>query len=84
MNLGNDSRFSFSCPEYTVRKRGRGRSGDGNDTEIRPLTLSYLWPRELEHLFARAGLTLLKMYGDFERTPFGPGSQEMVWVAKRS
>jgi hypothetical protein len=50
----------------------------------RELSLTYLWPRELEHLFARAGLTITEYYEDFEGTPFGPGSGEQVWVAKRA
>ncbi|MHC4862006.1 MAG: class I SAM-dependent methyltransferase, partial [Planctomycetota bacterium] len=52
-------------------------------TEMRDLVLTYLWPRELEHLLHRAGFTIEHLYGDFERTPFEEGGEELVWVARK-
>ena len=59
---------------------------DGEVVKIRNrnLALTYIWPRELEHLFARAGFEIVELYGDFKMTPFGPGCNELVWVAKKS
>jgi len=37
---------------------------------------------ELEHALARAGLGLEALYGDFDRSEFGDGSPEMIFVAK--
>ena len=52
-------------------------------TEMRDLVLTWIWPRELEHLLRRAGFELVHLYGDFERTPFSEGGDEMVWLARR-
>jgi SAM-dependent methyltransferase len=61
-------------------------NADGEVVKIRnrDLTLTYIWPRELEHLFARAGFTITELYQDFKMTPFGPGGGELVWVAKKA
>jgi hypothetical protein len=37
----------------------------------------------MEHLFARAGLEVEALYGDFAGTPLADGSTEMVWIARR-
>lgn len=37
---------------------------------------------EFEHLLARAGLEVEALYGDFDRSPFGDDSPEMLFVAR--
>jgi len=48
--------------------------------------MRYYFPFELEHLLARAGLDVVAIYGDFDRTPLGDDSPELIVVAhaKRS
>ena len=38
---------------------------------------------ELEHLLARAGLRVAELFGDFDRSPFGNESPQMIFVAQR-
>ena len=59
-----------------------GADGTVLRTEIRDLSLAWIWPRELEHLLARAGFTLERLYGDFRKTPFAEGGGEMIFVAR--
>lgn len=37
---------------------------------VNDLKLGYFWPREIEHLLARAGFEIVHFWGDFERTAF--------------
>jgi hypothetical protein len=59
-------------------------SGEVVRTEIREHELTWLWPRELEHLLARAGFALEALHGDYDGTPFPEKSNEMLWVARRT
>jgi len=43
----------------------------------------YFYRYEMEHLLARAGLRIAALYGDFDRSPFGDDSAEMVFLAER-
>jgi len=52
-------------------------------TEYKTYTLCWIWPREFEHLLARCGFEVEALYGDFDRAPFGPHSQEQVWVTRK-
>jgi len=52
-------------------------------TEYKTYTLCWIWPREFEHLLARCSFEVEALYGDFDRTPFGPDSQEQVWIARK-
>lgn len=47
------------------------------------IRLRYVYRYELEHLLARAGFTLEHVWGDCERSSFGPLSTEIVCVARR-
>ncbi|MEN8098481.1 MAG: class I SAM-dependent methyltransferase [Chloroflexota bacterium] len=49
----------------------------------RNMTLRWIYRFEFEHLLARAGFAVVSLYGDFERTPFGPDSNELVWIARK-
>ena len=53
-------------------------------TAIRELVLTWIWPRELAHLLARAGLELVDLFGDFDGTPFAEGGDELVWIARKA
>ena len=44
--------------------------------------MRYYFRYELEHLLARAGFGLVALYGDFERSPLGDASPELVVVAE--
>lgn len=37
---------------------------------------------EAEHLFARSGLVVEALYGDFDGKPYGPGPDEMIWIVR--
>jgi SAM-dependent methyltransferase len=50
----------------------------------RHYTLCYIHRNEMEHLLARCGFEVEALYGDFEGTPFGAESAEMVWVARKN
>ena len=39
---------------------------------------------EFEHLLARAGLAVERLYGDYRGTPLGPRSEDLIFVARRS
>lgn len=67
--------------EVLMRAEHMAESGEIVKTEMRELTLTYYWPRELEHLLRRAGFELTHLYGDFAGTPFADGGDELVWVA---
>jgi SAM-dependent methyltransferase len=57
---------------------------DGRREESRwstPLRYSYRF--EVEHLLARAGLRVAWLYGDYDRSPFGDDSPDMIFVAER-
>ena len=45
--------------------------------------LRYFYRYELEHLLARASLTLAHLHGDFDRTPLRDDSAEMIFVAEK-
>ena len=49
----------------------------------RHYTLCYIYRNEMEHLLARCGFEVEALYGNFEGTPFGKESTEMVWVARK-
>ncbi len=48
-----------------------------------PMRLHVVCRFEMEHLLARAGLTVTALYGDFCRQEFRDRSSEMIWVARR-
>lgn len=56
------------------------RVADVVETE---LSLRMVYRYEMEHLLARAGFAVDALYGWFDRRPFGPGSEEMIWVARK-
>jgi hypothetical protein len=45
-------------------------------------TLRYFFRYEVEHLLARCGFRVRAVYGDFDRSPLGDGSPEMIFVAE--
>ncbi len=58
------------------------------DDRLIDSTDSTLWLRmiyryEFEHLLARAGFEVEALYGDYDRRPYGPGTDEMVWIARK-
>jgi SAM-dependent methyltransferase len=56
---------------------------NGRQEEIRWRTpLRYYYRFELEHLLARAGMRTAAVYGDFDGSPYGEDSPEMIFVAE--
>lgn len=45
-------------------------------------TLRYFFRYEVEHLLARCGFRVCEVYGDFDRSPLGDTSPEMIFVAE--
>ncbi len=45
--------------------------------------LRYYYRFEVEHLLARAGLRLAALYGDYDRSPFGDDSPDMIFVGEK-
>lgn len=64
----------------TTRLRRRGQGGRWVDSSV---TLRWVYRFEMEHLFARAGLEVEALFGDFTGAPLVDGSREMVWLARR-
>jgi SAM-dependent methyltransferase len=60
----------------------RSRSGAIVSNEIVEFSMRHFFRFELEHLLARAGFGDVDWYGDFARTPFGPGATDFVIVAR--
>jgi SAM-dependent methyltransferase len=48
-----------------------------------PLTMRYFFPAELELLMERAGLRLVHMWGDFDRSPVEDDSPKIICVAAK-
>jgi SAM-dependent methyltransferase len=47
------------------------------------MPMRYIHRYEFEYLLELGGFKVDALYGWFDKTPFGPGSTEMVWVASR-
>ena len=45
-------------------------------------TVRYFFPFEIEHLLARCGFRVAAVYGDFDYSPLGDASPEMIFVAE--
>ncbi len=45
-------------------------------------TVRYFFPYELEHLLARSGFRVVALYGNFDRSPLGDASPDMIFVAE--
>jgi hypothetical protein len=51
---------------------------------VETFTLRIVYRYELEHLLARSGFRLIRLFGDYDRSPFGEQSLGMIAVALRS
>jgi SAM-dependent methyltransferase len=51
--------------------------------ETEPVRLHCVFRFEMEHLLARAGFSLMDVYGDFFRNPLDDKSSNMIWVARK-
>jgi SAM-dependent methyltransferase len=59
------------------------RPGAPETRYVQAFDMRWYLRAELEHLLARAGFRVEAMYGDFDRSPLGDGSPEMVVCASR-
>ncbi len=62
---------------YERRRDATPASNDEVDFDMR-----YFFRYELEHLLARGGFQDVVLYGDFDRSPFGPDSPALILVAR--
>lgn len=51
---------------------------------IAPLTLRYVFPREMDLMLAAAGLVRIERYGDYDQSAFEDGCSRMVVIAGRA
>jgi len=56
---------------------------DENGMHLRPVTLRYAWPSELDLMASHAGLQLSERYADWTCRPFAPDSDGHVSVYQR-
>lgn len=56
-------------------------AGGKEETLIMAWTLRYFFRYEVEHLLARCGFGVEELYGNFDRSPLGDESPEMIFVA---
>jgi len=56
---------------------------DGEQIAETTLGLRMIYPREMEHLLARAGFDVEAVYGDFDERPLTEGCDEMIWVGRK-
>jgi len=61
-----------------------GRADGGVDKRVHRFPLRHVFRWELEHLLARAGFEVERVYGSFDETPYGeePGG-EIIMVARK-
>jgi SAM-dependent methyltransferase len=60
----------------------RVRHADGKEERlVMAWTLRYFFRYEVEHLLARCGFRMEAVYGNFDSSPLGDGSPEMIFVA---
>ncbi|MHC4818989.1 MAG: class I SAM-dependent methyltransferase [Planctomycetota bacterium] len=73
-----------SLQRIDVRFRWEIEDAAGTVAEEHTARFSMRWFHryELEHALARAGFSIDALYGDFDRSEFGDGSPEMIFVAK--
>ncbi len=56
---------------------------DGRDERlVFAWTLRYFFRYEIEHLLARCGFRVVRLYGNFDRSPLSDASPEMIYVAE--
>src|SRR5216683_2558014 len=56
---------------------------DGRDERlVFAWTLRYFFRYEIEHLLARCGFRVARVYGNFDRSPLSDASPEMIYVAE--
>jgi SAM-dependent methyltransferase len=49
-----------------------------------PMTLRYFFPNEIPVLLERAGLRLMHLWGDYDRSPFAENSPELIVIGGRA
>lgn len=54
------------------------------ERRVQSFPFRYFFRFELEHLLARAGFALVEEFGNYDRSPLGDGSPEMIFVAEKS
>jgi SAM-dependent methyltransferase len=67
--------------DVTMRYVEERAAGATLETTV-AFTMRWFWRYELEHLLHRAGFADVEIYGDFDRSPVGPGSPAFVVVAR--
>ncbi len=68
--------------DETHRIVEEGAARDWREETILTLTRAWLSQREMEHLVARCGFQVELLLGGFDGEPFGPQSNEMIWLLR--
>jgi SAM-dependent methyltransferase len=76
---------ALAAKQMVVRAITEELDATGVVTERRVRRLSFSWidPEEVRALLTETGFEVDAVYGDFDRTPFGPDSSEQIWLASR-
>lgn len=72
--------YAPAAQVVTTSLRVRDAAGKWRRTSIR---LRYVHRYEMQHLLERSGFEVESLFGGFAGEPFGEGSTEMVWIARR-
>jgi SAM-dependent methyltransferase len=69
---------------WHARYRYRDRLFSGEESEVEASFLARAWdPADIRAFFASCGLSVEKLWGDFDRRPFRTGAKRLVVVARR-
>jgi hypothetical protein len=58
--------------------------GGRTERHTQTFPFRYFFPKEVEHLLARAGFRIVTVYGDFNRSPLANDSPDMLTIAEKS
>lgn len=67
----------------TTKRKYRNQQGKIVKEDHAHITLRFVFPREMERLLERHGLTILHTYGNWEEDPLTATSHEMIYVCQK-
>jgi SAM-dependent methyltransferase len=78
---------TYDFAAQTMRSIARTDELDKEGVVVRQrywrLSFSWIEPEQARALLSETGFEIEALYGDFDRSPFGPESPEQIWVARR-
>lgn len=69
-------------PQWHRQVEAEKRAVKSVKTTFMSFPVRYFFRFEVEHLLVRAGFRLVDVFGDFDRSPLGDRSPEMIFVAE--